>query len=110
MKKNLLLLITCLIVNFIVVNSQTKLYPLIKSYGGVWEIPDADHRPDPKIKYKILIELTENSAKPDTINVYLEAVATLMNMHAVEGVSKENLDFIVILRKLATNAMFNNEW
>lgn len=110
MKKKSFLLAALVFIGFSVVNAQTKLYPLVKSYGAVWEIPDADQRPDPKMKYKILIELTEGSAKSDTLNIYLEAVATLINMHAVEGVPKENLDFIVVLRKMATNSILNNEY
>ena len=90
-------------------NAQNKVNPIIKSYGTVFEIPKADHKPDPSIKYKILVELTENASKPDTLNEYLEALATLINLHAAEGVSKENIKMAVILRKMATYGVFGNE-
>ena len=90
-------------------NAQNKVNPIIKSYGTVFEIPKADHKPDPSIKYKILVELTENASKPDTLNEYLEALATLINLHAAEGVSKENIKMAVILRKMATYGVFDNE-
>jgi intracellular sulfur oxidation DsrE/DsrF family protein len=90
-------------------NAQTKVFPLIKSYGAVWAIPGADHKPDPKLDYKILVELTDNATKPDTLNVFLEAVATLINMHAVEGVPKEKIHVAVVLRKMATTAVYSNE-
>jgi hypothetical protein len=30
--------------------TQTKLYPVIKSYGPVYQMPNAAHKPDPTIK------------------------------------------------------------
>jgi intracellular sulfur oxidation DsrE/DsrF family protein len=92
-----------------VLQAQTKLNPIIKSYGSVYSIPDAAHKPDPKLKYKLLVELTENAAKPDSLNEYLEAVATLINLHAAEGVPKENIQVVIVLRKMATYAVFGNE-
>ena len=94
---------------FSLLNAQTKVNPVIKSYGTVFQIPGADHKPDPSIKYKIIVELTENASKPDSLNEYLEALATLVNLHAAEGVAKENIQMVVILRKMATYAVFGNE-
>ena len=107
MKKTGLLLL--LILAFCVVNAQTKVNPVIKSYGTVFQLPDSDHKPDPSIKYKIIVELTENGSKPDSLNEYIEALATLVNLHAAEGVPKENIQMVVILRKMATYAVFDNE-
>ena len=39
----------------------------------------------------------------------LEALATLVNLHAAEGVPKENIQMVVVLRKMATYAVFDNE-
>jgi len=105
-KLNLLLLYLSI---FCFVNAQTKVNPVIKSYGTVFQLPNADHKPDPSIKYKILVELTENGSKPDSLNEYIEALATLVNLHAAEGVSKENIQMVVVLRKMATYAVFDNE-
>lgn len=105
-KLDLLLLLTPV---FCITTAQTKVNPIIKSYGTVFQIPNADHKPDPSIKYKILVELTENASKPDSLNEYLEALATLINLHAAEGVAKENIQMAVILRKMATYGVFGNE-
>src|SRR5688572_23597554 len=107
MKKFSLLLL--LMPVFCLTIAQTKVNPIIKSYGTVFQIPNADHKPDPSIKYKILVELTENASKPDSLNEYLEALATLINLHAAEGVAKENIQMVVILRKIATYGVFGNE-
>lgn len=107
MKKPGLLLL--LILTFCFVNAQKKVNPVIKSYGTVFQLPDSDHKPDPSINYKIIVELTENGSKPDSLNEYIEALATLVNLHAAEGVPKENIQMVVILRKMATYAVFDNE-
>ena len=90
-------------------NAQTKLNPVIKSYGTVFQLPEADQKPDPSIKYKIIVELNENGSKPDSLNEYIEALATLVNLHAAEGVPKENIQMVVVLHKMATYAVFGNE-
>ena len=90
-------------------NAQTKVNPIIKSYGTVIQLPNADHKPDPSLKYKIIVELTENGSKADSLNEYIEALATLVNLHAAEGVPKENIKMVVIMRKMATYAVFGNE-
>jgi hypothetical protein len=66
--------------------AQTKVNPIIKSNGTVIHLPNTAHKPDPKLDYKIVMELVENAEKPDSLNEYLEAVAILINLHGVEGV------------------------
>ena len=102
-------LLTLSLFTICMLNAQKKVNPIIKSYGTVFEIPTADHKPDPSIKYKLIVELQENASKPDTLNEYLEALATLINLHAAEGVPKENIKMVVILRKMATYGVFGNE-
>ncbi|MES1215631.1 MAG: DsrE family protein [Bacteroidota bacterium] len=89
--------------------AQTKLNPIIKNFGAVYEIPAAAHKPDPKIDYKILVELTQNGSKADSLNEYLEAIATLINLHAVEGVPAKKIHVVVVLRKMATYGVYGNE-
>ena len=107
MKKISLLLFSISV--FFLSNAQTKVNPVIKSYGTVFQLPNADQKPDPSLKYNILVELTENGSKPDSLNEYIEALATLVNLHAAEGVPKENIQMVVVLRKMATYAVFDNE-
>jgi len=107
MKKISLLLFSISV--FFLSNAQTKVNPVIKSYGTVFQLPNADQKPDPSLKYNILVELTENGSKPDSLNEYIEALATLVNLHAAEGVPKENIQMVVVLRKMAPFAVFDNE-
>ncbi|QNA43166.1 DsrE family protein [Lacibacter sediminis] len=106
--KPYLLNILC-IFSTIMACAQNKVNPVIRSYGTVFEIPTADHKPDPSLEYKIIVELTENTPKTDSLNIYLEAIATLINLHAAEGVPQKNIKLVVVLRKGATYAVFGDE-
>ena len=108
MKKISLLLSLCLVA-FALFAQQPKVNPGIKSFGSVWDIPNAKEKPDPKMQYNIVVDITDAAAKPDTINIYLEAVATLFNLHAVGGVPVKNIHMVVVLHKMATYSIFTNE-
>ena len=84
------------------VNAQTKVNPVIKSYGTVFQLPNVDHKPDPSLKYKILVELTENASKPDSLNEYIEALATLVkfkcdnpNLQLLKELMDSGVEFFV---------------
>jgi intracellular sulfur oxidation DsrE/DsrF family protein len=111
--KKLILLIT-VIAATTTANAQTtptpKVNPIVKDFGSVWETPFATEQPSNKMKYNIVVDITDGAAKADTINVYLEAVATLMNLHGVGGVPAKNINMIVVLHKMATNSILTNEF
>lgn len=107
MKK--IFLLASLLMGGTILLAQTKVNPVIKSYGAVYELHESDQKPDPSLNYKLLVELTENTPKPDSLNIYLEAIATLINLHAAEGVPAKNIHVAVVLRKMATYAVFGDE-
>lgn len=86
-----------------------KVNPVIKNFGAVYDMPNVAEKPDPKMKYKILIPITDAADKPDSLHAYLEAVATLYNLHAVGGVPAKNIDMVVVIYKMATYSLFTNE-
>lgn len=88
---------------------QPKVNPIIKSYGSVWEIPNATEKPDKKREYKILVDITNQAEKPDTLNLYLEAIATLMNLHGSAGVPANKMKVVVVIHKMATFSILNQE-
>lgn len=38
-------------------SAQTRVFPVIKNYGGIFEVPDAVEKPNPELDYKIVVEL-----------------------------------------------------
>jgi intracellular sulfur oxidation DsrE/DsrF family protein len=101
---------TCFLLTVCLVKAQQpKVNPIIKSYGSVWEIPNAAEKPDKKTEYKILVDITNQAEKPDTLNLYLEAISTLMNLHGSAGVPANKMKVVVVIHKMATFSILNQE-
>ncbi len=89
--------------------SQEIQYPVINGYGGIYDITDADVRPDPNMTYKIAIDLSNAPKNRKDVNYFLERVARMMNLHAIGGVPQENLKVVVVAHAGATYTVLNNE-
>ncbi len=89
--------------------AQQRVNPVIKSQGGVFEIPNAAEKPDPSLVYNIVIEVERESAKPDTINWALNNVARLLNLHAIGGVPSKNVNLVIAIHGGATYTTMNND-
>ncbi len=86
-----------------------RVNPIIKNFGGIFEIPYAEEKPDPNQKYQIVIEVEKQSDKPDTINWALNNVARLLNLHASGGVPAKNIEVVLAIHGGATYTTMNNE-
>lgn len=88
--------------------AQTRVFPIVKNFGGIFEVPDAVEKPDPELKYNIVIEVERESDRPDTLNWALNNVARLMNLHVMAGVKPENLNVIIAIHGPATYTVMEN--
>lgn len=86
-----------------------RVNPVIKSQGGIFEIPFAVEKPDPAMVYNIVIEVERESEKPDTINWALNNVARLLNLFAVGGVPASNVRLVLAIHGGAAYTTMNNE-
>lgn len=89
--------------------AQTKKNPVIKGFGTVVEVPFAVERPDPKLKYPILVDVTLASIKPDTLNEALDNVARMVNLHVMGGVPLKNINVVLAVHSGAAVTLMNNE-
>jgi len=89
--------------------SPKKVNPVIKSQGGVFEVPFAVEKPDPSLTYNLVIEIERPSDKPDTINWALNNVARLLNLHAVGGVPPSRMNVVLAIHGGAAYTTMNNE-
>jgi len=48
--------------------AQNRVNPVVKNFGGIFEIPYAEEKPDPTLDYKIIVEVVSNTEKYDSIN------------------------------------------
>jgi intracellular sulfur oxidation DsrE/DsrF family protein len=90
-------------------SAQTRVFPVIKNYGGIFEVPDAVEKPDPNLDYKIVVELVSGSDKAGELNSSLNNIARLINLHAIGGVAKEKLTIVVAIHGEASYSIMNNE-
>lgn len=89
--------------------AQNKLYPAIKSGGGMFEVPEQAPIVDKKMKYKIVMDIHEGSPKPDSANAGLDKMARLINLYVDAGVPKENIDISAVFHFTATPVILTDE-
>lgn len=86
-----------------------RVHPVIKSQGGVFEIPFAVDKPDPALTYNVVIEVERESDKPDTINWALNNVARYLNLLSVAGVPPGKVNVVLAIHGGASYTTMNNE-
>lgn len=91
------------------VSAQERVFPIIKNFGGIYEVPDAVEKPNPTTVYKIVIELVSGVEQPSEINTSLNNVARLINLHAIGGVPAQNIQVIVAIHGEAAYTVMTNE-
>ena len=89
--------------------AQQRKYPAIKSGGGIFEVPEASPVVDKKMKYKIIVDLSKASFKPDSVNDSIDKLARLVNSHIEEGIPRENLSIVAVFHFTATPNILSDE-
>ena len=91
------------------VMGQSYVFPVIKNYGGIYDIPDAVEKPDPIIQYNIVIDLATGSEPADQVHFGLNNIARMINLHSIGGVPKEHLNIVVAVHNEATYTLLDND-
>jgi intracellular sulfur oxidation DsrE/DsrF family protein len=92
-------------------------FPVIKKYkwANVMDVPDKNFKPDPSLKYKIVIDLTAGPKNEKDSIGYREAnwgfgeVGRRLNLHVADGIPVKNIDIVVAVHGFALFSMLNNE-
>jgi len=108
MKTILICVLSCCALTTVAQNLQ-RVYPIIKSQGGIFDIPFATERPDPSLTYNVIIEVERESEKPDTINWALNNVARYLNLLAVGGIPASKVNVVLAIHGGASYTSMNNE-
>ena len=103
-----ILLTTFILSVAVLAQAQTTVNPIIKNYGGIYDLPDAEEKIDSALNYNIAVEVVRASEKPEDINWALNNVARLLNLHAMAGVSKEKLNVVLAIHGGAAFTVKNN--
>lgn len=89
--------------------AQTPQFPIVKEFGGIYEIAEATERPDPSLEYKIIVDLTSPPEDYKQISRWVDNVARLMNLHGLAGVPKEKIKVKVVIHGGAIFTLLNDE-
>jgi intracellular sulfur oxidation DsrE/DsrF family protein len=89
-------------------------YPLIKGskMSGVLPVEGITEIPDPKMKYKLLLEdvfPVRDSVSAKEVNGGLAEVGRIMNLHIASGIPKNKLDIVVVVHGPAIFSLYNNQ-
>jgi intracellular sulfur oxidation DsrE/DsrF family protein len=106
MKKICVLILCCF---SMLAFTQQRINPVVKKSGGVFEVSDAVEKPDPKLKYNIVIELFSAPDNPKEVNQALNNISRLINLHVMGGVPKENLKVVVAIHGEATYSITDSK-
>lgn len=109
MRKNLLSLLFLFFLGTTALFAQNQpQFPIIKKYGGIYEIPEATERPDPTKEYKIIVDMTSGPDDPAQISRWVDNIARMVNLHALAGVPQENIHVKVVVHGGAIFTVLND--
>jgi intracellular sulfur oxidation DsrE/DsrF family protein len=100
-------ILVCLLVSF-QSYAQQKVYPFIKGFGGVSEIPLATEKPDSKKNYKIIVEVNTENPQPAKVHELMEKIAAIANLHVLGGVQPEKLQIVAVIHGPAAMYIMND--
>lgn len=106
--KKILFLFICFF-SVMAVHAQTKVNPVIRKFGTVTEVPFSVENPDKKLDYKIVIEVSSDNPKPETVHEFFEKVAAVVNLHALGGVPASKLHVVMVIHGPAAQYVVNDE-
>lgn len=108
LKKFPLLTISILISFISAINAQEAKHPIIKNFGGIYEIPDSID-PDEDRIYKIVVDLKTLQRDKSSVNPGLNNVARMINLHGLGGVDSDSLKVSVVIHGGATDVTLTDE-
>jgi intracellular sulfur oxidation DsrE/DsrF family protein len=89
--------------------AQQRINPIVKNFGGIYDIPYAEEKPDPSLEYNIVIEIQSPVDNPDSLNFGLHNVSRLLNLHAMGGVPKEKIHVVLAIHGGAAFTVMDND-
>jgi intracellular sulfur oxidation DsrE/DsrF family protein len=90
-------------------SAQNKVNPVVKHFGTITEVPFSVGNPDPKLDYKIIVEVNSDNPKPETVHEFFDKVAAVVNLHALGGVPANKLHVIMVIHGPAAQFVINDE-
>lgn len=88
---------------------ENRVSPVVPSFGAIFPLEAATVKPDPTLKYKIVVDVYSGAGEPTELAFGLNNVARMLNLHAVGGVPADSMEVVIAIHGDATFASLNNE-
>ena len=88
---------------------SAKTGPVIRGFGGVYDVPGADFKPAGDITYKTVFSVRDTADTPSTVNRNIESAARFLNMEVASGVARDRIKAVVVLHGAAARDALSNE-
>jgi intracellular sulfur oxidation DsrE/DsrF family protein len=109
MNKLLLILGICSSITFqITAQSKRIKGEIIKDFGGFAIVENPDIKTDTAATFKVIFDVSKSSEDKNKINKYIVTAARYLNMHANEGMNKEQLKAAMTIHASAWQDVLNN--
>jgi len=79
------------------ISAQDAQFPIVKGFGGIYEIDNVVEQLEAGKEVKIIVELVSGNETPEEHSFWVNNIARLMNLHGIEGVSPSDLHVKVIV-------------
>lgn len=88
--------------------SQERVNPVVSDFGGIYEIENATFQADPRIEYKIVVDVYSGEDDMNQINSALNNVARMLNLHSVAGADISRMKVVLAIHASATYAILSD--
>jgi intracellular sulfur oxidation DsrE/DsrF family protein len=88
---------------------EPTLGPVIEHYGPVAAPPPGAFNLDPEVHYKVSMDMYTTPEFPDEQNRHLVSAARFLNMHASNGIPRDNIEFAIIVHGQAAKDLLTDE-
>lgn len=89
--------------------AEPALGPVIPNYGPVMAPPPGSYNLDPASHYKVAMDVYSTPEFDDEPNRHLVSAARFLNMHARNGIPRENIDFALVVHGRAARDLLTDE-
>lgn len=89
--------------------AQTKVYPAVEGFGGIYAVDSAEVRPNGNLEYKIVVDVKTGSPDPAELNPALHNVARLMNLHIEGGANYARMHVVLAVHAGAAYALLEDK-
>ncbi|MCP4272406.1 MAG: DsrE family protein [Gammaproteobacteria bacterium] len=103
-----LMILIILLQSHVIKAEKSQKAPVLTDYGPVYAIKDRDTPLPINYTYRAVFDVTTTASEPQDHSRRLESVARFLNMHALNGVTLENMQLAVVIHGKAVKDILNN--